>query len=374
MLSTINIGTPNNHDGDPLRTSFTKTNDGITKLNNATTGVFNILDYGAISDDGIADQAAIQAAVDAAAAYGSDPQGGKVVIPAGKWYITGAVTLRSYIQVEVDANAHFYFPSNYSGSMWYNPPGNILQFCSVNGGYYGDYTMTRTWKCIDLRASDFTTSYVMFCKFSNMYIENCNIGINKVVTLTGWENGNSYNNITIWDPIIGIQMTHPVATGGGMGDNKFINTEVQTLVGVTTYCVNMINCLYNNFTNLSCYDIAGSTIGVNLDSTSSKNSFMGSCGFVGSTFADGGMDNIYFSNYDGNIYLGYGSQIGFYNNQCSIVHGGNTLTLNASAGVIMSKLKITALSTYANNTAALSGGLTAGMVYRTSTGQLMIVY
>jgi hypothetical protein len=38
------------------------------------------------------------------------------------------------------------------------------------------------------------------------------------------------------------------------------------------------------------------------------------------------------------------------------------------------KLWLTALSTYANNAAAIAGGLNAGSVYRTSTGQLQVVY
>ena len=32
------------------------------------------------------------------------------------------------------------------------------------------------------------------------------------------------------------------------------------------------------------------------------------------------------------------------------------------------------LSTYADNTAALAGGLIAGQLYKTSTGQVMVVY
>ena len=32
------------------------------------------------------------------------------------------------------------------------------------------------------------------------------------------------------------------------------------------------------------------------------------------------------------------------------------------------------LSTYANNAAAIAGGLTSGQLYKTATGQVMIVY
>lgn len=40
----------------------------------------------------------------------------------------------------------------------------------------------------------------------------------------------------------------------------------------------------------------------------------------------------------------------------------------------LNKPHSTSLSVYANNTAALAGGLKAGQFYRTSTGTLMVTY
>ncbi len=53
-----------------------------------TTGVFNVLDYGAKGDGTNDDTAAVQKAIDACAAQG----GGQVLLPAGT-FLTGAFTL-----------------------------------------------------------------------------------------------------------------------------------------------------------------------------------------------------------------------------------------------------------------------------------------
>jgi len=46
---------------------------------------------------------------------------------------------------------------------------------------------------------------------------------------------------------------------------------------------------------------------------------------------------------------------------------------NSPGDAIFTTLKLTALPIYANNAAALAGGLIAGDVYKTSTGELRIV-
>jgi polygalacturonase len=54
-------------------------------------GIFNVLDYGARGDGTNNDTTAVQQAVDACAMNG----GGQVVLPGGKVFLTGAITLRS---------------------------------------------------------------------------------------------------------------------------------------------------------------------------------------------------------------------------------------------------------------------------------------
>ncbi len=63
-----------------------------------------------------------------------------------------------------------------------------------------------------------------------------------------------------------------------------------------------------------------------------------------------------------------------------IVIGGDQFTSQSDStilkpdSIITGQLKLNSLVTYANNAAAITGGLLAGDLYRTATGELMIVY
>jgi hypothetical protein len=68
----ISLGTGSNtHDGDPLRTAYSKINSNFSELYNAvlSAGVFDVVQYGAATDGTTDCTAAIQAAVDAARTY-----------------------------------------------------------------------------------------------------------------------------------------------------------------------------------------------------------------------------------------------------------------------------------------------------------------
>jgi hypothetical protein len=58
----------------------------------------------------------------------------------------------------------------------------------------------------------------------------------------------------------------------------------------------------------------------------------------------------------------------------SLDYSGRTIWVDVSGFTRTEKLIITNAPVYADNTAALLGGLDVGQVYRTSTGQLMITY
>ena len=60
--------------------------------------VFNINDYGAVSDDGTDNARAIQQAIDACAEAG----GGSVIIPAGRMFMTGPLHLRSHVDLHLE--------------------------------------------------------------------------------------------------------------------------------------------------------------------------------------------------------------------------------------------------------------------------------
>ena len=58
----------------------------------------NVLDYGAVPNDGKLDTAAIQRAIDETSAHG----GGTVVIPSGVYYV-GAITLKSNVNLHLES-------------------------------------------------------------------------------------------------------------------------------------------------------------------------------------------------------------------------------------------------------------------------------
>ena len=51
-----------------------------------------------------------------------------------------------------------------------------------------------------------------------------------------------------------------------------------------------------------------------------------------------------------------------------------TMELTGAGKLIVANAKLTGLATYADNTAATGGGLTAGQLYRTAAGNVMITY
>jgi Glycosyl hydrolases family 28 len=59
---------------------------------------FNILDFGAISDGSTDNAASIQKAIDTATTAG----GGRVIVPAGKPFMTGTLTLKSNVELHVE--------------------------------------------------------------------------------------------------------------------------------------------------------------------------------------------------------------------------------------------------------------------------------
>ena len=84
-----------------------------------SAGVFNVLDLGAKGDGTSNDTVAVQKAVDACAANG----GGQVLLPGGKTFLTGTLTLRSAVDFHLASGAVLKGSSNWRD---YLPAGALL--------------------------------------------------------------------------------------------------------------------------------------------------------------------------------------------------------------------------------------------------------
>jgi len=256
---------------------------------------FNVLDYGAVSDDGNEDQTAIQAAIDAANTYGGwgERDGGKVVIPAGKWYITDSLVLKSEIEIDIAANAFFSVPPGYTKSIWYIGPK--VENTYVHGGYYGSYTGAKTWKGINIQASNNTTSYSLFNRFSQMIFENAKWAINIETTSTGWANGNTFDNMTLLRPLRGIR-TRRGASSEGLDANTFNNIQIQPAADMEIG-IDSLAGSSNRLTNIDIWDIdilGGSAKTAYINSNSTFNYITG-MNIMGKSYADLGDRNTVFT-------------------------------------------------------------------------------
>src|SRR5436190_21291534 len=85
----------------------------------ADSSVFNVVEYGAKGDGTNNDTAAIQKALDACGAAG----GGQVLLPSGRIFLTGALTVRSGTDFHLDGGAMLKGSSNWRD---YGRPGALL--------------------------------------------------------------------------------------------------------------------------------------------------------------------------------------------------------------------------------------------------------
>jgi hypothetical protein len=243
-------------------------------LKNSQVGVFNVLDYGATNGGTVEDQTAIQAAVDAASALtGSDEMGGTVIIPAGKWYITSAVTLKKWVNIQVDDNAWFNFPANYTGSMWSAQAG--LSGCTVNGGNYYLYDLTPSWTLIDLRSNASAGASTVYRNtFENMWCSNVGTAMKLTVRGDGCFNANVFNNIYVEGAGIFVDFSES-AGSNGMDGNMFSNCTFQFSTDYTTIGIDSLNGSWNMFNNCMFWDWENDIPTIIMGTTSSYNTFYG---------------------------------------------------------------------------------------------------
>lgn len=259
----------------------------INILNTQLQGIYNIIDYGAVSG-GAAAQVNIQAAIDDAV---TGTYGATVIIPAGIWNITGAVILKSWVSIEIQNGATFIFPSGYAGSMWTAPATN-LNNCKVRGGNY--IGVTPTWNLIDLISTN-NEQHVVFCSFSNMYAQNVNKAI-KLTSNNGWINASTFKNITLEYPITGIEITED-DTSFGVDGNYFSNIQYQCSAS-SLFGIHFDGGVSNHVNNLVIWDVisGGETISTcTLTLKASKNYIIG-VAVKDKNFVDDGTLNTVISN------------------------------------------------------------------------------
>lgn len=219
---------------------------------------YNIINYGAVSDDGNSDSEAIRATITAALAASeqNDPDGAPipktVFIPNGVWKITDSIILKSHLNLVIDNNAYFYVPDDFYGSIFYS--GSRLFNCNVSGGYYHN-AYGRTGNVIKLYSPS-SAAYVMECRFKNMVTRGFYNGIDLVVRNNGYINWNIFENIHIWYPYRGIHMSE--SSGSlGLDGNGFHEVAVQMTAGEASIGIDTVSGNYNYFSNCHFWDLEG---------------------------------------------------------------------------------------------------------------------
>jgi hypothetical protein len=210
-------------------------------------GEFNIIQYGAISNDGNSDAAAIQAAINAAYAYntGSTATQGKVIIPAGEWDITVPDTLKSYVHVIAEPGSRFQFAVGYTNPMWVNPSDTSLIHCILEGGHYRmPSSYASNW--LDFRDNDYGP--VEFNVIKDVYVAYADNVINlNGVSGTSFNNSNLFSNMTS-------DYFMCFANLKGSGGNQFTNLNLQTFDLVADTIFSLQTAGSNSISNCIVWD------------------------------------------------------------------------------------------------------------------------
>lgn len=247
------------------------------------TRIFNVLDYGAISDDAISDVNAINDAIDSAYnLYSYSFGGGTVYIPAGVYLINDTIHLRSNVSIRMERNTLLY-TSSYSGAVFVGDA--TVTHSYVSGGilFSGENTMTG----ISIRANA-SGQYMQECGFHDMTIQGCLTGIQFYSDNVGFINSNYFDNIWIEDFVNGI-VAYEGAGSTGLSGNNFNNIVLQC-DDATLYGLKNIDLSYSTFTGLFIWDLpVTATAGIRLRN-GSGNVFIG--GYWEETgFSDTGLRN-----------------------------------------------------------------------------------
>jgi hypothetical protein len=231
--------------------------------------------FGAIEGDATCDADEIQAAIDKAASWVSNPTyweaGGTVIIPAGEWSLSKSLILRSQVTVKIDEGARFSKLAGFTGAFWTNPSDEALLSGVVDGGfYYSD----RANDGIEL-VSTSSARYVMFTEFRNMrFYMNDSVFVARQLS-NGWITGVRLNNMYSWRSDVGIY------TNGAAGSpiTIFVNDfQFQTSTNSTNaiYLDNYsYDCIIRNFINWDNNHMPGGAKSIVLGTYSARNEIHG---------------------------------------------------------------------------------------------------
>lgn len=163
-------------------------------------GLYNILDYGAISDDGNSDRAAIQAAIDASVSPGGTWGDERTaLIPAGIWDIDAPIIVKTRMTVRIDEKAIIYVPSGYDQCVWLLSNEVDHEWVTIDGGDYIERTFNRYQNWSGLKIQKHDGGSVVFGKFTNMRFWYADAAVD--IELTGdasWANANLFEHIVAY--------------------------------------------------------------------------------------------------------------------------------------------------------------------------------
>lgn len=321
------------------------------------TKIFNALNYGAISDDGLSDVESINDAIqDAFDMYSYSFGGGTVYIPAGVYLIDDTIHLKSNVTIRMERNTLLY-TSSYSGAVFVGDA--TVTHSYVHGGilFSGENTMIG----ISIRANA-EGQYMQECGFHDMTIQGCLTGIQFYSDNVGFINSNYFDNIWIEDFVNGI-VAYEGSTSAGLSGNNFNNIVLQC-DDATLYGLKDIDLSYSTFTGLFIWDLpVTATAGITIRN-GSRNVFVGgnwnSTGFsdtgLRNRFLTGDFISVGFQN-TGNIVAGTGITSAMLNDYM-LYTGSSAIDISANPQVAAGYdgQKITIVGSSDTNTLTLDDG------------------
>jgi hypothetical protein len=245
-----------------------------TSLSNVKAGIFNILDFGAVSNDGTgSDNEAIQAAIDSAytfvqATLGTSipiVYGATVYIPAGKWYIDAPDTLRAFVSIKAEHGAVFLFPSDYTECMWTNTRSSFMREVYVEGGFYRFPTIHTTADFMRIH-SDKNANYASFNTVKDIKIEHARYCF---LMSADWDPDEGWANcFTIENIFTGMCKTFIKAVD--MDGNNISNIQFNAATAITDTVFN-IQSDWNIISHVLIHDPTAQTVGYYIEEGAIQN-------------------------------------------------------------------------------------------------------